>query len=231
MIEAEIENDKKFFTQYKIYLIIGIMGVCAVLPQVFEKYLVNKEGNIAVSFHGAPTDLILVISIILILIGWFFRKSKVMLTICLSLLVIANGLLLQSYTVVNTEGIERRTYFFTNNEHVKWADIEELNFTVKLGKDLRHVYIISVNPIDTVVVPVLEIKHSNETKIFSDFTTDELLNVKEWLKTQSQPKSYIQPIPHEYQDYYIEMGNSKLEKMNKLFEIKTKINDKPILIN
>lgn len=230
MIEAEVKNNKSFLSHYKIYLIIAIIGVCTVLPLVFEKYLESEEGNIAVTYHGAPTDIILIISIILILISGIFRKNKVLLTISVVLLVIVNSLLLQAYTVVNTEGIERRTYFSINNEHVKWEDTEELNFTAKLGKDLRNVYI-RVNPIDKVVVPVLEIKNSNETKIFSGFSPEELLNVKEWLKTQSQPKSYIQPIPLEYHDYYIQMGDSKLEKMNKLFEINTKINDKPILIN
>lgn len=231
MIEPEIENGKPIFRYYKIYLVIAMMAVCATLPKIFEKYLINKNDNLAVSFHEAPTNLILILSICLILAGWFFSENKIMLTICALLLVIVNGLLLQTYTVVNTDGIERRTYFFTNNESIKWENVDELNITPKLRKDYGAFNIKSVNPIYTIVVPVLEIKNSNGTQLFNGFTTNELIDLKEWLKTQPQPKAYIQPIPDEYYNNYVQMGNSKMELMDRLFEIKSHFNEKPILLN
>lgn len=231
MIDSETENGKQIFRYYKIYLVIAMMAVCAILPKIFRKYLINKNENLAVSFHEAPTNLILIVSICLILAGWFFSNNKIMLTICASLLIIANGLLLQTYTVVNTDGIQRRTYFFTNNESIKWENVDEIHITSTLGKGFRSYSTRSVNPIKTIVVPVLEIQYLNGTKKFSGFTTDELIAVKEWLKTQSQPKAYIQPIPDEYYDNYVQMGSSKMELMDRLFEIKSHFNEKPILLN
>lgn len=231
MIDTEAEYGKQFFRYYKIYLVIAMMAVCATLPKVFRKYLINKNDNLAVSFHEAPTNSILILSICLILVGWFFSNNKIMLTICASLLIIANGLLLQTYTVVNTDGVERRTYFSTNNESIKWENVDKIHITSTLGKGFRSYSTRSVNPIKMIVVPVLEIQYSNGTQLFNGFTTNELIDLKEWLKTQSQPKAYIQPIPDEYYDNYVQMGSSKMELMDRLFEIKSHFNEKPISLN
>nr|WP_106779379.1 hypothetical protein [Lysinibacillus timonensis] len=229
MIEPEHENKNQIFRYPKLYFIIGIVAVCAALPYFFENYLTNKEENLAVSYDEAPMELVLFLSIVLILIGWYFSKSKLILSVCTLLLVISNGLLLQTYIIVNVEGIERRSYFLINNDAFKWGNVKELNFTVKLGNDAN---LMRVNQLKTMIVPNIEIvDDANETREFSGFTIDELLDLKQWLKTQSEPKSYIQPIPNEYYDDYYQMNSSELEKVNQFFEIKTRFNEKPILLN
>lgn len=228
-------KDKGFLWDYKVYIVIALMGICAALPHILEAFLENKEGNLIVSFREAPTDLILVISIILILISWIFRKRKALLISCVTILIIANTLLLQTFTIVNKEGIERRSFNFTKNEYFKWSEIDEIHFSSKLSKDIRpKKYGInnkSKEPLVTTVVPSLEIKMLNEATTYNGFTTAELLNLKEWLKVQSQPKTYIQPIPEDYQDYFFKMRHDNLVLMNQLFEIDVEFNDKAILIN
>ncbi|MFF5995735.1 hypothetical protein AAGS61_13440 [Lysinibacillus sp. KU-BSD001] len=229
MIIDDTSQDMQSLKNKHLYLAIMMLIFCIFLTDLAEYVLVNIFHFFYVTYDESLKQLILFLSILLMGIIYFFKKSKQTIIICVFFLVLFNALLLQSYTAINDTGIKRNHFFFFHNQYVPWSEVSVVNISTRSKVKLAHMpSTIRINPFKTVIEPQIEIHTKQHDILLNDFSISEIIHLKKWLIEQESMSLQIYPIPEKYRDTYFLMSHSYQEQLNELYEMKESFNEKII---